>query len=520
MGGAYAKLGHYVGFNPRKTIAFAILLTAITSSGFMRWKTENRQEKLWVPQNTKAEVETEQYETHFESLSRLNVVIVKADKEKGNVLTKDRLVDAMKMHAQIAAGVATVDEEDHTFTSLCTPAKGVCASSTEGVCGCLIQSALKLWDYDLEQLENDTDVLATLNAGYTNRAEMEAVFGGPAFDESTNELLSAEAFTISYFIKDGTKENGSDEAGTEADPKSEAWEGDVFINATNAVADGSFPSLSVDFLAGRSFSDEFGGAITGDLFLVQISYAVVFIFLALTMGKVYGPGSRQTLSLGALVMVVLSTGACYGVSSGLGLFFGPVHSLLPFILLGIGVDDAFVILNAFNRERKVPRNSESNDDIGKRCEKAMKRAGASILVTSVTDMVAFGISSSSSLPALASFCAYAAVGIVFLLLFASTFFAAVLVLDERRQRDNRRECLCCLTRGPENAEEQDNKYEEGRIATYFRNIHSPFILSKIGKAVTLLVFSCTLGFGIYVSKKEYCRWFHALFQTCPKLSLD
>ena len=91
-----------------------------------------------------------------------------------------------------------------------------------------------------------------------------------------------------------------------------------------------------------------------------------------------------------------------------------VHSLLPFILLGVGVDDAFVIVNAFNRERKVPRNSESNEDITKRSARAMARAGASITVTSLTDLVAFGISASSRLPTLASCCAYAAIGIVFL----------------------------------------------------------------------------------------------------------
>ena len=128
--------------------------------------------------------------------------------------------------------------------------------------------------------------------------------------------------------------------------------------------------------------------------------------------------------------VILSTGAGFGLSSLCGLFFGPVHSLLPFILLGIGVDDAFVIVNAFNRERKVPRAKESNDDISKRCARALARAGASITVTSLTDLVAFSISSSSKLPALSSFCAYAAICIFFLWLFASTFFAATMVFDE------------------------------------------------------------------------------------------
>ena len=45
---------------------------------------------------------------------------------------------------------------------------------------------------------------------------------------------------------------------------------------------------------------------------------------------------------------------------------------------------------------------------------AMKHAGVSVTVTSVTDMVAFAIGTSTALPALSSFCVYAACGILLL----------------------------------------------------------------------------------------------------------
>ena len=52
---------------------------------------------------------------------------------------------------------------------------------------------------------------------------------------------------------------------------------------------------------------------------------------------------------------------------------------------------------------------------------AMSHAGVSITVTSITDFVAFMISTSTSLPALSSFCFYAATGILFLFLFQCLF---------------------------------------------------------------------------------------------------
>ena len=105
---------------------------------------------------------------------------------------------------------------------------------------------------------------------------------------------------------------------------------------------------------------------------------------------------------------------------------GPVHSILPFVLLGIGVDDAFVIANAFDREREgVSRESEDDDALVKRGARALARAGASITVTSATDLVAFAISATSSLPALASFCAFASVCIFFLWAFAGEYHKAL-----------------------------------------------------------------------------------------------
>ena len=156
-----------------------------------------------------------------------------------------------------------------------------------------------------------------------------------------------------------------------------------------------------------------------------------------------------------------------------------------------------MIANAFDREREgVPRESEDDESLVKRASRALARAGASITVTSLTDLVAFAISSTSALPALASFCAFASINIFFLWAFAATFFTATMFLDEKRQRANKRDCLCCVTRKMV-SDEEDTGSEEGRIPAYFRKYHAPTILSKQGKALTLLIFTALFGYGLY-----------------------
>lgn len=484
--------------------------------------TENRPEELWVPQNTLAEEEGTAFLEFFPPTSRFQSVIVSsssgsADNHydgtssngednimKKNVLTKDNLINVMRLHQSIQTQNSTYNNQNYTFAStsfgaqdgLCTVAGGSCAQfELDPICLCLVISPLKVWNYDLERLESDEDVMTTLNTYGKEPKDFESVFGGAKFD-TNGTLVSAEAISLSYFLNDQSYLEG----GSTVDPINEEWEKSVFLATVQSAQDENDESgLNFSYLSTRSFADEFGGEITGDLVFVQVSYIIAFLFVGATLGSKLscGIGSRWAMSLSAIFLVALSTVAGFGVASLAGLLYGPVHSVLPFVLLGIGVDDAFVIANAFDREREgVARASEDDVSLIQRGARALSRAGASITVTSLTDLVAFAISSSSALPALASFCAFASINIFFLWVLSATFFVACMVIDEKRQRDNRRDCLCCFTRKRE-IEVEDSGSKEGFISRYFRKYHAPAILSKQGKACTLIFFSALFAFGMY-----------------------
>lgn len=496
ISGFFRKIGTFLGHNPKRCIVICIILTAVCGIGFIRFQTENRAEELWVPQDTTAEQETNMYELYFGGDARVNTMVIETSNSgdnSNNVLTKQVLLDAMALHNQIATEMATVDGQDYDLATLCVPSGGLCADTSiiTGACTCLITSILRQWNYDLQTLQNDNDFMTTLN-GYGTRNDLEAVLGNPTFDDNTDQVISAEAFIMAYFLTD----RSFVEDGTEKDPINEGWEGDVFLPAAEN-AETNYPALEVNYFSARSFADEFGDAINGDVILIQVSFILCFVYVAATIGKFqwWKSGSRWTLALGAMIMVGMAVAAGLGLSSLFGLFFGPVHSFLPFIMLGIGVDDAFVLVNAFDRERLVKRTDEDDEGLASRTSRAMARAGSAITVTSLTDFVVFAISATSALPALASFSAYASICIFFLFVFAAIFFAATLVLDERRQRDHRREILCCTQRTSDI--DESNGFEEGIVSTYFRKYHAPAVLSLPGKIITVVIFSGLLGFGIF-----------------------
>lgn len=74
-----------------------------------------------------------------------------------------------------------------------------------------------------------------------------------------------------------------------------------------------------------------------------------------------------------------------------------IQNLLPFLLIGIGVDDMFVIANAVDQ---VPFSVSATD----RLVIGMRHAGPSITITSFTNALAFFFGSTTSLLALKSFC--------------------------------------------------------------------------------------------------------------------
>jgi hypothetical protein len=51
-----------------------------------------------------------------------------------------------------------------------------------------------------------------------------------------------------------------------------------------------------------------------------------------------------------IVVILMSLAAGYGLCAGCGVFFISLHQVLPFIIVGIGVDDVFIIVSSFDDE--------------------------------------------------------------------------------------------------------------------------------------------------------------------------
>jgi Niemann-Pick C1 protein len=164
----------------------------------------------------------------------------------------------------------------------------------------------------------------------------------------------------------------------------------------------------------------------------------------------------------------------------------------------------FVIMQCWNNLL----TSEKKRPLPERMGLTLQHAGVSITVTSVTDFVAFAIGATTVrdirilpnliahyvdfsksakcsilctfqvLPALQSFCVYAALGILATYVFQATFFVACLALDQERIEDNRN----CIVPCYKHKDFKPNRCSTQNFAqTFFDKIYSKVLLHKASK---------------------------------------
>ena len=481
----FRAFGFRIGSYPFRVIGLSVFLALICASGVHKLTNESRSEKLWVPGDTRAQDDRIFVDDNYGGDARFGSVVLKP-KTGTNAFTPETL-DALHAFRSKIEEEAFVEYDGKNITwggdywivdenSDTEDAAGMKYSKTdkeEWQCyryskSCAMSSVLGVFDNNkdnwntrekiddilisdvLKDVENCPtgdgkkhhagNITGNITGNECNPPER----GGPDIylnQTSGHPTLTSEghytatSLTLQFLmknfdvVKDGEKE---DKRGDAFEEKVLEIIRDVEVNYASTV--------SVEYAVTRSFGDEFGAAITGDITKLQIAFILILGYATLMLSKCGEGcvGSRVFVSGMGVVSIGLAIASSYGLCSYFGLFYSPLMNVLPFLLLGIGVDDMFVLVNAYD-------NTNPYLSIAERLGNALSTAGMSITVTSFTDIFAFLIGSTTSLPALRNFCFYAALGIFFDYLYQLTFFAAFLAIDERRRMLKKGDCFCCPT---------------------------------------------------------------------------
>ena len=162
-------------------------------------------------------------------------------------------------------------------------------------------------------------------------------------------------------------------------------------------------NLTVSYLTSRSVEDEMSRVFLTDAPIYVAAIIVMVIYLSLTLGKLDKIRARPWLAVSTVFVMILALIMGYGLGLACGFAFNNLVLLVPYILLGVGVDDQIIIVESVER---TPYPNGDKTRGAERLQQALKHSGLSITLTSFCSVMAFAIGSFVDIAGVSSFCVF------------------------------------------------------------------------------------------------------------------
>ena len=416
------------------------MITAAASTGFMVMEEETDSLNLWQPSDSDYVKNMKWLQTNFPSKTRVSSILILSD----NVLDPSVVKNTFLLLQEIQK-IKLNDTEGPIWEKICrrNPRTG----------NCIELSVLEAFQkpghqYDNDRIANLSTLQEVIDAIDTARDK--EIFDPFRYLGSVQVQTSLVNFPVHKTMPQRLQGNITGKIlGAKAmllnlvaviEDKDDKWANEEFERQlVKKVNNFNFPEGTTVYpFTLRSVGDLIGGNVVSDLNTLAAGYVLIFIYVLVNLGKLNSMEQRAWLSVAGIAAVVMGVATSFGLAAHMGVFYSKMNQILPFLMLGVGIDDMFVIIQAFDNLSA----DEKKLTLAKQLGRTMKHAGVAITITSVTDLLAFAIGATTVLPALSGFCIYASLGIFFIYFYAITFFLAWFSIDQRRVESSRDACIC------------------------------------------------------------------------------
>jgi len=415
--------------------------------GFIAFE-EDTSDTLFTPKNAQS-IKDARYISSLYSGSLRNIEVqffaARLNNEGQNILTVEGIKEMQRLWDKVVVDSrVSWKGKEYSYTDVCTPISNINDD-------CRVRSVLQAFNFnrnkEVDNLGSDQEVLDAINDPnftdvFQRPMRMEAILGGITRGDN-GRITAAEAFASNINLEYSLERAGDDRS----DPLIDKWEEEV-VDLTLEFEDKDAEFLQVYVSNSAAASSESTDAINRDVRLLIIGYILIIVWCAVSLNRNSWVYQKSHLAFWAVIAIVLGAGAAFGLVSACGVKFNLTIQVSPFLLLGLGIDDTFVLIGTyFQQDRRM--------GVRARIAGCLAAGGTSITITSLTDFIAFIVGYWTDLTALQSFSAFVATGILFVYIFQITFFMGFLALDARREeralrgygkgKCNPMGCACCCT---------------------------------------------------------------------------
>ncbi|XP_060104319.1 patched domain-containing protein 3-like [Heteronotia binoei] len=491
-------LGGLVGAHPWPFLLLPLALTVALGAGFSQLarRRSNDIEAQFTPRNGPAKVERRLVRERFStrdserfSGQRLTTegtfASFVAVSEHQTILSRDAFAELLALDAAVRG----IEGGGRTYADICARSLGSCESPNpllSAVAGdpTAIEALLPNLTFPLWQ---GRVIMGFYLGGVTVAPE-----GG---NDLSHSIREARAMRLFYHLQE------DDPAQREA---SLIWLETFLQRIPHLISKLRLNYMRVAYFTSVSRQEELEKNTENVIPLFAVTYLLTISFSILTCARLDCVRTKVWVA----AFGVLSSGLAVVSSFGLLLFCGVPFVITaacgPFLTLGVGVDDMFIMVACW-QQTKVKWSVED------RMANTYADAAVSITITTLTDVLAFYIGIATSFPSIQSFCIYLGTAFIFCYIYNLTFFGAVLALNGRREESNKHwltfmkvpdeaqhSCLynfCCVG----GYYDTDTGRElELPINIFFRKYFGPFLMlkwSKVAVVAMYIVYVCSSIYG-------------------------
>ena len=459
----------FISRQPLHVIGIFLFVAIALTCGFVKLEVEENVKYLFLPEDSEASLDIRRARSYgFELELRQEEVII-LPKNNKSVVSQECLAEMIDLHRIITQ---IKRYEQYCFRPNLNSS---CASI----------NVLEIFDYQKQNLVNISqriEMVLQNNAflmsnGRRLKDNFNQIFGKTA---SNGSLHSANALRFVYFMKEYSR-------GQENRKHILDWE-KMFLKKVSSFSENT-TCAEVVYAAERSLDDSVAESTGSDIKFFALTFTIMGIFSGIVNGRCADARfGHQLLGFASLLSIYLGVTAALGFLMFLGVPFVSMVGVLPFLVVSIGIDDVFIILHELNE--MVRQNIPGMHMLSG----TMARSGPTIMMTTLTDLVAFAVSCRSIFPAIRLFCTYAALAIWSAFFMLVTFFVGCIWFDIKRINAERRDFLPCLM-SPPPSKCCSNTRENG--IDNVMKAWGKVITSLPGKVIVCLCSLLLLSGGIY-----------------------
>ncbi|XP_061094913.1 patched domain-containing protein 3-like [Conger conger] len=486
----FEQFGGYVGSNPLPFFIIPLFLSACLGGGFyfLEDREANDIEDQFTPVNGPAKYERRFVMENFPysnnsmfSSQRLYTEGTYASfiaKNKRNVLTNEIFKQIITLDETIRNVPVKADQETINFSNICAKSNDMCVSN----------AILEIIDYNNEMVPQTKITFPT----YRNGSEvyfLGSEVGGVTLSED-NVVENAKAIRLYYYLWE-------DEAYRQ---KVNLWLDEFVKIVSNYTTANSF---EVSYFTSRSRQEELEANTKEVIPLFSVTYFLVITFSIVSCLRLDHVWNKVWVATFGVLSAGLAVLSSFGLLLYSGVPFAMTVATAPFLILGIGVDDMFIMISAWQQTNIC-------DPVHQRLADTYKEAAMSITITTLTNLLAFYIGLMTQFRSVQSFCLYTGTAILFCYIYNVTFFGAFMALDGQREEKELHWLTCkkvefknsigrykCSSKYCRELHVETEKKKVHLINDFFRDFYGPFLTKLGSKAFLTLLYATYLAGSIY-----------------------